>query len=54
MTSKTILKGILSSIWVFSAIAVLSTVFVVVPNLWNGTVTGKYFWFFYEHFRLIP
>lgn len=47
MTSKTILKGILSSIWVFSAIAVLSTVFVVVPNLWNGTVTGKYFWFFY-------
>ena len=44
---KAILRGILPVAWVFSALAVLSTVFVVVPDLWNGTVTGKYFWFFY-------
>ena len=26
--------------------AVVATVFVVAPELWNGTVSGKYFWFF--------
>lgn len=44
---KAILRGILSVAWVFSALAVLSTVFTVVPDLWNSTVTGKYFRFFY-------
>ena len=47
MTCKAILRGILPVAWIFSALAVLSTVFVVAPDLWNGTVTGKYLWFFY-------
>lgn len=46
MTCKTLLQNILSTVWVLSAIAVLCTVFIVSPDLWNGTVTGKYFWFF--------
>lgn len=36
----------LSACWSLSALAVLATVFVVAPDLWNGTVSGKYFWFF--------
>lgn len=47
MTYKVFLQNILSAIWALSALSVLCTVFTVSPDLWNGTVTGKYFWFFY-------
>lgn len=47
MTYKVFLQNILSAIWALSALSVLCTVFIVSPDLWNGTVTGKYFWFFY-------
>lgn len=46
MTYKVFLQNILSAIWALSALSVLCTVFTVSPDLWNGTVTGKYFWFF--------
>lgn len=46
MTYKVFLQNILSAIWALSALSVLCTVFIVSPDLWNGTVTGKYFWFF--------
>ena len=46
MTYKVFLQNILSAIWALSALSVLSTVFTVSSDLWNGTVTGKYFWFF--------
>lgn len=46
MTYKVFFQDILSAIWALSALSVLCTVFTVSPDLWNGTVTGKYFWFF--------
>ena len=46
MTYKVFLQNILSAIWALSALSVLCTVFTVSSDLWNGTVTGKYFWFF--------
>ena len=41
-----IFRVISETAWALSCIAVLCTVFVVIPELWNGVVTGKYFWFF--------
>lgn len=41
-----IFRVISETAWALSCIAVLCTAFVVIPELWNGVVTGKYFWFF--------
>lgn len=42
-----IFRTISETAWALSCVAVLCTVFVVIPELWNGVVTGKYFWFFW-------
>lgn len=41
-----IFRVISETAWALSCTAVLCTAFVVIPELWNGVVTGKYFWFF--------
>lgn len=46
MTVRKTASVLLSVCWSLSALAVVATVFVVAPELWNGTVSGKYFWFF--------
>ena len=46
MTVRKTASVLLSACWSLSALAVVATVFVVIPELWNGTVSGKYFWFF--------
>ena len=46
MTVRKTASVLLSVCWSLSALAVVATVFVVAPELWNGTVSGKFFWFF--------
>jgi tetratricopeptide (TPR) repeat protein len=42
------INGYIRFIWIFPFILVLCTIFVIIPTLEDGIVSGKYFWFYFS------